>query len=133
MAMIGAENLDDRVAAGEGAGDANRIHCRLGARVDVAPLRKDEAAYQFLADNNGIFDRCRKMSAASDLSLHGLDDGRVGVPLHHRAESIVEVDHLGTVDVPDFGTMALFEVDRPWVAHLVRRRDAAGKGSPSAR
>ena len=101
VAVVGAEDLDDRVAAGEGAGDADSVHRRLGTGVDVAPLREAEAAGQLLADDDGVLDRRRKVSATSDLSLHGLDDGRVGVPLHHRPEPIVEIDHLGAVDVPD--------------------------------
>ena len=74
-----------------------------------------------------VFDRRRKVGTAGDLSLHGLDDCRVGVPLHHRAESVVEIDHLGAVDVPDLGTVALLQIDRPWVANLVGRRHAAGQ------
>ena len=101
VAVVGTEDLDDRVASGEGAGDADSVHRRLGTRVDVAPLGKAEAADQLLADDDGVFDRRRKVRAPSDLPLHGFDDGRVGVSLHHRSEPIVEIDHLGAVDVPD--------------------------------
>ena len=48
-----------------------------------------------------VFDRRGEVGAPRDLSLHSLDDGRVSVALHHRAEAIVEIDHLVAVDIPD--------------------------------
>ena len=62
----------------------------------------------------------------------GRGDRRVRVPLRHRAEAVVEVDVLVAVDVPDPLALAALEVDRPRVAQLVRRGDAAGERLPRA-
>jgi hypothetical protein len=60
--------------------------------------------------------------------LHALNDGlrddRMGVALDHRTEPVVEVDHLGAVDVPHVRANAALEVDRPRIAELVGRGDA---------
>src|SRR5436190_14444865 len=56
----------------------------------------------------------------------------MGVALRHRAEAVVEVEHFVSVDVPDPRALAALEVDRPWVAHLVRGGDPAGKRRPRA-
>src|SRR3954453_20242444 len=45
--------------------------------------------------------------------------------LDHRAEPVVEVEVLVAVDVPDLRALAPLEVDRPRVAQLVGRGDAA--------
>src|SRR4051794_24668162 len=49
------------------------------------------------------------------------------MPLDHRAEAVVEVPHLVVVDVPDLRPRAALEVDRPWIAQLIARRDACRK------
>ena len=125
MAVVRAEDLDDRVAARRGARDADRVHRGLGARVRVPPLRQAPAALQLVGDDDGVLGRSGEVRAL----LHALDDGlrddRMGMALDHRAEAVVEVDHLGAVDVPDVRADAAIEVDRPRIAELVRRGDAA--------
>ena len=49
----------------------------------------------------------------------------MGVTLHHRAEAVVEVEQLVSVHVPHARALPALEVDRPGIAELVRRGDAA--------
>src|SRR3954467_14753650 len=119
MTVVGAEDLDDGVAAGEGARNANGVHCRLGAGVDIAPLRQPEPSDQLFTDDDRVLNRRREVRPSRYLALHGLDDGRMGVALDHRSEAVVEIDHLIAVDVPDLRSMSTFDIDRPRVAHLI--------------
>ena len=125
MAVVGAEDLDDRVAAGRGPGDPDRVHRRLGAGVDVAPLRQAPAAGELLADDDRILGRRGEVGAELDPLVHRPRDRGMGVPLHHRAEAVVEVEVLVAVDIPDVRALAPRQVDRPRVARLVRRGDPA--------
>ena len=121
VTVVRAEDLDDRVAARRGARDADRIHRGLGPRVRVPPLRQAPTALQLVGDDDGILGRGGEVRAL----LHALDDSlrddRVGMALDHRAEAVVEVDHLRAINVPDVGADAALEVDRPRIAELVRR------------
>ena len=78
VAVIGTEDLHDRVAAGGRAGDANRVHRRLGARVDVAPFRQPPAPSQLLPDDDRVLGRCGEMRAEPDPVGDRLRDRRHG-------------------------------------------------------
>ncbi len=120
MAVVRAEHLDDGLAAGEGAGDADGVHGRLGARVDEAPLRELEGAGEVLGHDDGVLGRQAELGAEWGALLDGLDDERVGVPLDHAAVAVVEVDDLLALDAPDVRALAVSEVDRVRVARVVR-------------
>ena len=125
MAVVRAEDLHDRVPAGEGAGDPDRVHRRFRAGVDIAPIRQAEALGQLVGDDDVVLHRRGEVGAQGDPLLDRLDDGRMGVALDHRAEAVVEVDVLRLVDIPDLRALAVREVDRPGIARLVGRRHAA--------
>ena len=127
MAVVGAEDLHDRVAAGVAARDPDRVHGRLGAGVRVAPLREAPAPRQLLADDDGVLGRGGEVRPLRVALADRAADRRVRVPLHHRAEAVVEVEHLVAVDVPDLRALAVREVDRPRVAQLVGRGDAGAQ------
>ena len=127
VAVVRAEDLDDRVATGRGAGNTNRIHRGLGARVRIAPLRQAPTALQFLGDDNCIFGRGCKVGALRHTLGDSLRNHGMSVTLDHRAEAVVKVDHLRAVDVPDLRANTALEIDRPRVAELVRRGDSAGQ------
>src|SRR4249919_2076472 len=63
-------------------------------------------------------------------SSDGARHGRMGMPLCHRAEAVVEVEVLGTVDVPDARPFAVRHVDRPRLPYLIRRAHPAGERPP---
>ena len=125
VAVVGAEDLHDRLALRVRAGDPDRVHRRLGAGVRVAPARQVPAAGQLLADDDRVLGRGGEVRAERVALGDRLADGRVGVALDHRSEAVVEVVVLVAVDVPDARAVAALEVDRPRVAELVGRRDAA--------
>jgi hypothetical protein len=119
VAVVGAEDLEDRVAAGVRAGDPDRVHRRLGPRVGEAPLRQAPAARELLGDDDGVLGRHGEVRAVVESLGHGAGDGRVGVPLHHRAEAVVEVDPPRPVHVPHIGALAPLEAPGALV-HLAR-------------
>ncbi len=123
--VVGAEDLHDRVALRVGAGDPDRVHRRLGAGVRVAPARQAPAARELLADDDRVLGRRGEVRAQRVALGDRLADRGVGVALDHRAEPVVEVVELVAVDVPDARPVAALEVDRPRVAQLVGRGDAA--------
>ena len=123
VAVVRAEDLDDRVPSGGGAGDPDRVHRRFRAGVDVAPLRQPETPRELLADDEVVLDRGGEVGAELDALLHRLRDGGVRVALHHRAEAVVEVEHDVAVDVPDARALSVGEIHRPGLAHLVGGRD----------
>ena len=127
VSVIRAEDLEDRVAAGQCARDPDRVHRRLGARVVVAPLRQAEAPRELLRDDDPVLGGRGEVRAEPDALLDRLHDRRVRVALRHRAEAVVEVPEAAAVDVPDRRAFAPLEVDRPGLAHLVRGGDAAGE------
>ena len=121
VAVVGAEDLHDRVAPRVAASDADRVHRRLGARVGEAPLREPEAARQLLADCDRVLGWNGEVRAEPDARFDRGGNRRVGVTLDHRSEAVVEVDALRPVHVPHGGTFAVGEVDRPRIAQLIRR------------
>ena len=106
VAVVGAEDLHDGVAARVGARDPDRVHRRLGAGVRVAPARQAPAALQVLGDDDRVLGRGGEVRAARVALLHRAPDRRVRVALDHRAEAVVEVEVLVAVDVPDARAVA---------------------------
>jgi hypothetical protein len=131
VAVVRAEDLHDRVATGCSAGDPDRVHRRLGARVRVAPFRQAEATGELFRDDDRVLSRGGEVRSQREPLAHRPLDCRVRVPLDHRPEPVVEVVQVVPVHVPDVGAPAAREVDRPGVAKLVGGGDAAGEGRPS--
>ena len=133
MAVVRALHLDDLVASGRRAGDADRVHRRLGAGVHEAHLVELEA----LADGLGQRDRVGSGDREVDRVLRSLGqrlhDLGVGVADDVDPEAAMEVLVLLAVDVPDARGLPLLEVDRVGVAHLEVRGDTPGQAlhSPS--
>ena len=113
MAVVGALDLQDHVAAGDPAGEVDRVHRRLGAGVGEPPLRQAEAVGELLGDDDRAVGGGGEVGAEVDPRLDRVADRRVGVADGHDAEAVVEVDVLVAVDVPDAGALAALEVDRP--------------------
>jgi len=124
VTVIGAEHLDDGLAAGEAAGDAQGVHGGLGAGVHEAPLRQLEGAGEVLGHDDGVFSRQAELRTQGRALLDGLDDERMGVALDHAAVAVVEVDDLPALDAPDVRTLAVGEVDRVRIARMIRGGDA---------
>src|SRR4029453_9128417 len=83
VAVVRADDLDDRVASGQPPGDPDGIHRRFGAGVRVAPFRQAPAALQLLSDRDGVLGRRGEMGAGLDAPLDGVRDRGVGVALRH--------------------------------------------------
>src|SRR5205823_2596734 len=91
------------------------------------PLREPPPPDQLLRDSHRVLRRRREMRTLRISFCDSLADGRVGMPLDHGAEPVVEVPHAVTVHIPDKRTLAPFEVDRPRLLELVRRRHPTGQ------
>ena len=103
VAVIAAVELDDHVAAGEAAREAQRAHRRLGARLDQAHHldRRHGVAIALgeldLAARSARRSSCRARAA----SLTASTTSRVRVAEDQRAPRADVVDVLVAVDVPD--------------------------------
>ncbi len=126
VAVVGALDLQHRVAAGGAAGEVDGVHRRLGAGVVEAPLRQSEAASELARHRDRAVGGGGEVGAFVDPRLDRVADGRVGVADAHHAEAVVEVDVFVLVDVPDAAAAAAREVDRPGVALLEGGGDAVG-------
>src|SRR5256885_16439386 len=98
MSVIPAFELDDQVAAGGGARDPQGTHRRLGPAVDEPdPLDRRHSSF----DQLGEADLARAGDAEGTSRLGGMldrvDDARIGVAEHERAE------RTDVVDVPAAG------------------------------
>ena len=112
-AVVLALELHDLLAAGVGAGDAHRVHRRLGARHGQA--RHVDPAGQ-LADELDRPDLVLARQAEADAAAHPLVDvvvdPRVAVPEDDRPIAHPQVDVLVAVVVPDQPALAAIDVDR---------------------
>ena len=132
VAVVGAEDLHDVVAAGVRAGDTDRVHGRLRPRVREAPARQAEAARELLGHRHRLLRGRAEVSAEREAALDGCPDRGVSVPLHHRAEAVVEVDVLVAVDIPHPRALATGQVDGPGLTALEGGRNPAGERSLGA-
>lgn len=101
MAVVGAEDLHDRIAVRVGAGDADGVHRGLGTGVREAPLRKAEALGELVGDHEIVFVGEGEMRALREAVGDGLADLGVRVTLDHGAEAVVEIVVLVAIHVPD--------------------------------
>ncbi len=100
VAVVAALDLDDPLATGDGPHQVQGGHRGLGAGVGEAPQRQPEAAGELDRDGDQVGHRLGEVGAEPDPPADRLDDRRVGVADHHRAEAGVQVDVLVAVDVP---------------------------------
>ena len=133
MSVVGAEDLDDRLAAGGAAGDADGVHRGLRPAVREAPLRQPPAAGELITYDDRVLGRRREVRAGRVALVDRGADRGMAVTLDHRAEAVVEVPHLVAVDVPHARPGPALQVDGPRVAQLVGGRDTAGEVDLSAR
>jgi hypothetical protein len=132
VAVVGALDLDDHVAARDAAGEVDRVHRRLGPGVREAPVREAPAAAQLLGHGDRPLGGSGEVRAGVHLRLHRGGDDRVGMADAHDAEAVVEVQVLVAVDVPHPRAVAALDVHGPGVARLELRRHAAGHHSGGA-
>ena len=126
VAVVGALDLHDHVAAGEAAREVDGVHRRLGAGVGEAPVGEAPAAAQLLRHHDRALGRRGEVRALVHLRLDRGGDRRVRVADAHHAEAVVEVEVLVAVDVPHLRADAALDVGRPRVVALERGRHAAG-------
>ena len=69
VAVVGALDLEDHVAAGGAASEVDGVHRRLGAGVGEAPLRQAEAALQLGGDGDRAVGRGGEVGAFVDPRL----------------------------------------------------------------
>ena len=129
VAVVGAGELEDRVAAGRGARQADRAHRRLGARRGHphhlgAGTRSTTSAASSTSRRRGRAVARARARPPRDRR----DDVRVRVPGDQRAPRADVVDVAVAVDVDQLGALAALDEDRVAAdrAHRPHRRvDAA--------
>ena len=77
MAVVTALELDDLLAAGEAAGDADGVHRRLRAGVGEADEIAAETALDLLGEEDAVLDRERVARAVGDAVRQDLSEDRM--------------------------------------------------------
>ena len=104
VAVVAAFELDDEVAAGESAGEADGGHAGFGAGSDEAELFDGgKAACDELGEVGFGGDGGSEAGAFGCGLLDGLDDGREGVAEDHGAPGAEEVEVAVAVRVEEVG------------------------------
>ena len=118
VAVVGALDLEDHVAAGRAPGEVDRVHRGLGARVGETPLREPEAAGQLLGDDDRAVGGSGEVGSEVDPGLDRRADLLVRVADAHDAKAVVEIHVFVPVHVPDPGSLAALDVDGPRIVLL---------------
>ena len=113
MAVIAAFELNDLIAAGEAAGQANRAHGRFGAGVHHPHHihGRDQLGHQ-LRHFHFHFGRRAKAQAAGRRFDHRIADSRVVVAQHHRTPGADIIDIGLPVHVIKIGAIRAFDKQR---------------------
>ncbi len=127
MAVVGALDLADDVAARDAPRQPDGVHGRFGAGVGEPDALEPEPAAQLLGQRTAgsvVTAKCVPDRAAPSMAatIAGMGVARGGGP-----EAVVEVDVLPTVDVPDLGAEPARQVDGVGVGRLERGRHPEGQ------
>ena len=118
VTVVAARELEDPVAAGGAAGEADRAHRRLGPRGDEAHLLdRRHRVDDLLGELDLALRSARRTSSRARRLLDGRDDLRVRVAEDERPPRHDPVDVAVPVDVLDVGPLAAGDEER-----LVRAR-----------
>ena len=124
VAVVAALELDDLLAAGVAAGDADRVHRRFGARVAEAHEIGVEALLDLLRQRDAVLDREGVAGPVRDPVLERLREERVRVAGGEHAEGHVEVDVLVAVGIGDAAAAGIGHEQRVGVVGLEGAGDA---------
>ena len=138
VAVVGAGELQELLAAGRRAGEADRAHRRLGARARSCAASRPTACGATTSSASstspavGAPKRRARRAAASATAC---DDRRVRVAVDQRAPRADPVDVAVAVDVDELGALAALDEDRVAAdrAHRADRRVHAAGQAAAAR
>ena len=99
MAVVTALDLDDLVATGQAAGDADGVHRRFGAAVGEPPHREVVSSGEHLGDVGVQLARGDEERTVVELTIDRAAHDRVAMPGEECAEAHVEIDVAVAVDV----------------------------------
>ena len=112
-AVVGALHLDDLVAAGKAARDADRVHGHFRTAAAKAYLLHREALANLIRQVvlQGV--RHAVHGAGDQPLLHRGDHRRMAVPGHQRAETKIEIDVLIAIEVVNVASLGIFHKQGP--------------------
>ena len=119
QAVVGAFELDDLVASGSGASQANRVHGGFGAAVAEAAHLDRKAVADFFREFPLHVVRHAEHGAGGEALLDGLHHRRMAMSGHERAEGQVVVDVFVAVEVAKLAAAGLFHEDRPGIVGAI--------------
>jgi hypothetical protein len=118
VAVVAAGELEDPVAAGRAAREAQRAHRRLGPRRDEANLLdRGHGVDELLRERHLALGRRAEGRPRRSRLLHGLDDLGIGVPEDERPPGHHPVEIAVALRVPDVGALAASSEERLAGAH----------------
>ena len=134
--VVGAGELQQLLAAGRGAREADRAHRRLGpARGHAQHVDGRDARGDRLGQQRPRARSARRTSSRPRGLRDRRDDRRVRVAVDQRAPRADVVDVAVAVDVGDLGALGALDEDRvaPDRAHRAHRASSPRRGGPSPR
>ena len=134
VAVVGAGELQDLVAAGSRAGEPQRAHRRLGARGGHAQhLHRGHARGDLLGERDLAPGRRAEARAALGRRDDGLEDLRMGVAVDERPPRAYPVDVAVAVDVDDLRALprSMNSGSRP-IARMARTGELTPPGRYSS-
>ena len=124
QSVIGAFELDDLVAPGRGAGQANRMHGHFGAAVTEAAHLDRESRADFFGEFPFHIVRHAEHGAGRQALLDGLHDRGMAVPGHERAEGQVVIDVFIAIEIAELAAAGLLYEDWPGIVSAIVAGDA---------
>ena len=119
QSVVGAFELDDLVASGGGAGQANRVHGHFGAAVAEAAHLDREALADFFGEFPFHVVRHAEHGAGGKALLDGLHDRGMAVSGHERAEGQVVIDVFVAIEVAELAAAGLLYEDWPGIVGAI--------------
>ena len=124
QAVIRAFELDDLVAPGGGAGQADGVHGRFRAAVAEAHISTGKRLQISSASSHSMSCGMPNMVPVLQALLDRLHHRRMAMSGHQRAEAQVVIDVFVAVEVAKFAALAFFHKDRIGIVSAVVAGDA---------
>ena len=124
QAVIAAFHLDDAIAAGSGASQADGVHGAFRAAIAETNHLDGKALADFLGEFPFEIMRHAEHGAGAEFRLHRLDHRGMAMSGHQRAEAKIEVEILVAVDIVNVSAFSIADKNRIGIVGAIIAGDA---------